>query len=138
MILQEGPGWRLARDPSRGEFSILVGGEGWAFELTETEWKDFVGLLSTLESQHCALKDQLMAEEAIELELDRGVWWGCLAETARAGVLRSFSHHRKDVGWKGFGQRRRRRRWSRLSEHWDVWLLISSVSYTHLTLPTKA
>ena len=50
MILQEGPGWRLARDPSRGEFSILVGGEGWAFELTEPEWNDLVALLSTLET----------------------------------------------------------------------------------------
>ena len=76
MIVQEGPGWRLARDPSRGEFSILVGGEGWAFELTEPEWKDLVGLLATLETQHSVLRDQLMAEEAIELELDRGVWWG--------------------------------------------------------------
>ena len=57
----------------------MVGGEGWAFELTSPEWKEFVDLHSTLEAQHSALKDKLMAEEAIELELDRGVWWGCLA-----------------------------------------------------------
>ena len=87
MILQEGPGWRLARDSSRGKFNILVGGEGWAFELTSPEWKEFVDLLSTLEAQHSALKDQLMAEEVIELELDRGVWWGCLAGDCQSWSL---------------------------------------------------
>ena len=102
MILQEGPGWRLAQDLSRGEFSILVGGEGWAFELTEPEWKDFVGLLSTLESQHCALKDQLMAEEAIELELDRGVWWGCLAGDCQSWSLAIVLTPQKGRGVEGF------------------------------------
>tara|TARA_B100000927_G_scaffold274988_1_gene254649 strand:+ start:749 stop:979 length:231 start_codon:yes stop_codon:yes gene_type:complete len=29
-------------------------------------------------NNHAALVDQLMAEEAIELELERGPWWGCL------------------------------------------------------------
>ena len=35
---QEGPGWRLARDPDRGLHPVLIGGAGWAFELTEAEW----------------------------------------------------------------------------------------------------
>lgn len=78
MIQQEGPGWRLARDPTRGQFPVLIGGEGWAFELTEDEWAALADLVLTLERQHRALVDQLMAEEAIELELDRGLWWGCL------------------------------------------------------------
>ena len=78
MIQQEGPGWRVARDPQRGPFSVLLGGQGWAFELTEAEWSAFVQLLLDLEGHHVALQDQLMAEEAIELELERGPWWGCL------------------------------------------------------------
>ena len=102
MILQEGPGWRLARDSSRGKFNILVGGEGWAFELTEPEWKDFVGLLLTLESQHSGLKDQLMAEEAIELELDRGVWWGCLAGDCQNWSLAIVLTPQKGRGVEGF------------------------------------
>ena len=79
MIQQEGPGWRVARDPERENFCILVGGDGWAFELTEDEGHGLAGLVTALEQQHSALADQLMAEEDIELELERGVWWGCLA-----------------------------------------------------------
>ena len=68
----------MALDPSRGVHFVLIGGEGWAFELTQPEWDALSDLVLTLERQHRALVDQLMAEEAIELELDRGLWWGCL------------------------------------------------------------
>ena len=78
VIQQEGSGWRVARDLQRGEFTVLVGGQGWAFELTEPEWSGFCELLLELVNNHAALVDQLMAEEAIELELERGPWWGCL------------------------------------------------------------
>ena len=77
-IQQEGPGWRVARDPNRVEFTVLLGGQGWAFELTEPEWSGFCELLLELVNHHAALVDQLMAEEAIELELERGPWWACL------------------------------------------------------------
>ena len=79
MIQQEGDGWRVSRDPSRGKYCFLVGGERWAFELTEPEWRDLVDLVVTLEQQHMGLVDQLMPGESIELELERGVWWGCLS-----------------------------------------------------------
>ena len=79
MIQQEGDGWRVSHDLSRGEYCVLIGGERWAFELTEPEWRDLVDLVATLEQQHRGLVDQLMPEESIELELDRGVWWGCLS-----------------------------------------------------------
>ena len=78
MIQQEGPGWRVARDPGKAEFSVLIGGQGWAFELTETEWAELCQLLDQLVRNHAALTDQLMAEEAFELELEKGAWWGCL------------------------------------------------------------
>ena len=78
MIQQEGPGWRVARDPQRTDFTVLIGGQGWAFELAEVEWAAFRQLLEDLVENHAALQDQLMAEEAIELELERGPWWGCL------------------------------------------------------------
>ena len=78
MIQQEGSGWRFARDPSRGPYPVLIGGESWAFELTDPEWRELVGLVSALEDQHGALVDQLMAEEAIEIEMERGVWWAAL------------------------------------------------------------
>lgn len=78
MIQQEGPGWRLARDPSRGLFPVLIGGDGWAIEITESEWQGLMALLCDLSDQHQLLMDQLMEEEAISLELERQPWWGCL------------------------------------------------------------
>ena len=88
MIQEEGAGWRLSRDPSRGKYCVLVGGERWAFELNEPEWRDLVNLVATLEQQHRDLVEQLMPEEAIELELDRGVWWGCLSGDRHQWELR--------------------------------------------------
>lgn len=78
MIQQEGPGWRLARDQTRLEFPVLIGGEGWAVELTDVEWQGLVALLSVLTDQHHALQSQLMDDEGIELEMEQGLWWGCL------------------------------------------------------------
>lgn len=78
MIQHEGDGWRFARDPCREPYSVLIGGAGWALELTENEGRELVELLRSLEDQHRSLRDQLMEEELIELELERGVWWGCL------------------------------------------------------------
>ncbi|MFZ9570377.1 MAG: DUF1818 family protein, partial [Vulcanococcus sp.] len=37
MIQREGEGWRLAWDASRHPFSVLIGGAGWAAELTDLE-----------------------------------------------------------------------------------------------------
>lgn len=78
MIQQEGPGWRLVHDPSRPDFPVLIGGEGWAVELRSDEWDGLTNLLSALQSQHASLQSQLMDEESIELEMECGSWWGCL------------------------------------------------------------
>ncbi len=81
MIQQEGPGWRLARDLSRKDFPFLIGGESWAVELTEMEVKALYALLIELEHQYMLIRDQLMEEESITLELERQEWWGCFDGT---------------------------------------------------------
>ena len=75
MIAREGEGWRLAWDGGRQPFSVLIGGDGWAVELSDAEAIALREAVADLVAQHAALVDQLMAEEAISLELDRGVWW---------------------------------------------------------------
>ena len=75
MIEREGEGWRLAWDGSRHPFSVLVGGDGWAAELTRAEAEALRDALADLVAQHQGLVDQLMEEEAIELELERDPWW---------------------------------------------------------------
>jgi hypothetical protein len=66
--VQEGPGWRLVIDPARDPFSVLVGGPGWACELSSAEAAGLAHACRTLTAQHRALRDQLMAEEEIGLE----------------------------------------------------------------------
>ena len=71
----EGAGWRLAVDPSRDGYQALIGGEGWAIELSLDELASLSSLCLRLQEQHLALADQLMAEEAIEIALEQGPWW---------------------------------------------------------------
>ena len=78
MVQYEGPGWRLARDNSRIHFPVMIGGDGWALELTEKEWICLLDLINDLIDQHKKLKSQLMKEELISLELERNHWWVCL------------------------------------------------------------
>lgn len=81
MQVQEGEGWRLAVDPSRQPFSVLIGGSGWAAELSSVEAEALRLAVARLVLQHRQLVDALMAEEAITLELDvelagGGLWLG--------------------------------------------------------------
>ncbi len=80
MIQLEGPGWRLAwrEEPQpfdRQPFAVLIGGQGWAVELTAAEAAGLAAAVVDLVCEHQALLDQLLAEEAITLELERGPWW---------------------------------------------------------------
>ncbi len=70
MEICEGQGWRLVVDPSRSPFTALIGGEGWASELTEDELLALQQAARRLTAQHGALVDTLMAEEAIDIELE--------------------------------------------------------------------
>ncbi len=78
MVQQEGPGWRLSRDISRNPFPVLIGGENWAFELTEYEWTILAPLIGELLDEHQRLESQLMPEESISLEIERNPWWACI------------------------------------------------------------
>ena len=78
MIQHEGPGWRFARDTSRSIFPVIIGGDGWVVELTEKEWISLIPLIDELINQYQQLRNQLMKEESICLEMEREIWWGCL------------------------------------------------------------
>ncbi len=78
MFEQKGPGWRLSKDLSRQPFSVLIGGENWAVELTESEGLCLASVITELAEQHHRLKEQLMDEESICIEMEKGPWWGCL------------------------------------------------------------
>ncbi len=104
MIQNEGPGWRLSRDLTRGKFPILIGGEDWAFELTEDEWSGLVVIIFELQRQHQQLQAQMMSEECISLEFERERWWGCL-EGDRNNWSLQFVLQEKDSGIRGIEAR---------------------------------
>jgi hypothetical protein len=66
----EGEGWRLAFNPLRQLFPVLVGGRHWAAELSLVEAQVLQGAVAKLIQQHAELVDQLMAEEALSLEME--------------------------------------------------------------------
>ncbi len=78
MIKKEGAGWRIIRDLSRENFSTLIGGETWAIELNKSEWENLVKVVIELSDQYISVKDQLMGDEDITLELDRSPWLAVL------------------------------------------------------------
>ena len=78
MIKKEGPGWRIIRDSTRDNFPILIGGESWAIELSESEWKSLVKVVIDLSDQYKNIKDQLMGDEDITLELVSNPWLAIL------------------------------------------------------------
>ncbi len=70
MEVREGEGWRLVVDPTRRPFLALIGGSNWASELTGPEVLALQQASQRLVDQHRVLVDGLMAEEAIDLELE--------------------------------------------------------------------
>ncbi len=78
MIKKEGPGWRIIKDSSRDNFSTLIGGENWAIELNKSEWEKLVKLVIDLSDQYNSVKEQLMGDENITLELERRPWLAIL------------------------------------------------------------
>lgn len=68
MLEREGQGWRLVWDSQRDPFPFLIGGEGWATELTAAEAGALCRALDRVAGQHKNLADTLMEEEAICLE----------------------------------------------------------------------
>ena len=78
MLKKEGLGWRIISDLSRENFSTLIGGESWAIELNESEWKILVNVVIDLSDQYKDIKDQLMGDEDITLELERSPWLAIL------------------------------------------------------------
>ena len=88
MIKKEGLGWRIIFDSSRGNFSTLIGGETWAIELNKPEWEKLVKVVIDLSDQYKLVKDQLMDDEDITLELERSPWLAILKGDQYGWTLR--------------------------------------------------
>ena len=67
--------WRLLRDFKKGKFCFLIGVDNWSIELQKSEFYSLYLLLLRINKQLLSIKNELMDEEFITLELEQQPWF---------------------------------------------------------------
>ncbi len=67
--------WRLLRDIKKGKFCFLIGVDNWSIELQKSEFHSLYNLLQRIYEQFLDIKNELMDEESITLELEQLPWY---------------------------------------------------------------
>jgi len=67
--------WRLLRNFKKGKFCFLIGVDNWSIELQKSEFNSLYFLLLRINDQLLVIKDELMDEESITLELEKLPWY---------------------------------------------------------------
>ena len=67
--------WRLLKDFKKGKFCFLISVDNWSIELQKSEFYSLYLLLLKLNKQLLGIKNQLMDEESITLELEQLPWY---------------------------------------------------------------
>ena len=74
-MVKDQKGRRLLRDFKKGKFCFLIGVDNWSIELQKSEFYSLYLLLLRINEQLLVIKDQLMDEESITLELEQLRWY---------------------------------------------------------------
>ncbi len=74
MVIEERH-WRLKKDIKKGKFCFLIGVNNWAIELQKHEFESLYKLLQKLDNQFLEIKQDLMEEECINLEIEQLPWY---------------------------------------------------------------
>ena len=67
--------WRLIRNFKKGKFCFLIGVDNWSIELQKSEFRSLYLLLLKINKQLSDIKNNLMDEECISLELEQLPWY---------------------------------------------------------------
>ena len=67
--------WRLLKDFKKGKFCFLIGVDNWSIELQKSEFHSLYLLLIKIHEQLLGIKNELMDEECISLELEQLPWY---------------------------------------------------------------
>ena len=67
--------WRLLKDFRKGKFCFLIGVDNWSIELQKSEFYSLYLLLLKINDQLSVIKNDLMDEECISLELEQLPWF---------------------------------------------------------------
>ena len=67
--------WRVLKDLKKGKFCFLIGVDNWSIELQRSEFNSLYILLLRINEQLLNIKNQLMDEESISLEMEQLPWY---------------------------------------------------------------
>ena len=67
--------WKLLKDLKKGKFCFLIGVDNWSIELQKSEFYSLYLLLLRINEQLQDIKNDLMDEESITLELEQLPWF---------------------------------------------------------------
>ena len=74
-MVKDQKGWRLLKDFKKGKFCFLIGVDNWSIELQKSEFHSLYLLLLDINKQLLGIKNELMDEEFITLELEQLPWY---------------------------------------------------------------
>ena len=66
--------WRLEKDFRKDKFCFLIGVDNWSIELQKSEFDSLYFLLNKINEELFGIKNELMDEESITLELEQLPW----------------------------------------------------------------
>ena len=87
-MLKDRQRWRLLKDFKKGKFCFLIGVDNWSIELQKSEFDSLCLLLIRINQQILDIKNELMDEESITLELEQLPWYVELEGTKSDWSLR--------------------------------------------------
>ena len=87
MLIEE-KNWRLIKDIKKGKFCFLIAVDNWAIELQKHEFELLYKILLKLNNQLLEIKEELMDEEFINLEIEQLPWYAELEGKKYAWNLR--------------------------------------------------
>ena len=67
--------WRLLKDLKKGKFCFLIGVDNWSIELQKKEFRSLYLLLLRINNQLLDIKNKLLDEELITLEIEQLPWY---------------------------------------------------------------
>jgi len=74
-LVKDQKNWRLLRDSKKGKFCFLIGVDNWSIELQKSEFHSLYLLLLRINNELLSIKNHLMDEESISLELEQLPWY---------------------------------------------------------------
>ena len=74
-MIKDNKKWRLLRDFKKGKYCFLIGVDNWSIELKKNEFHLLYLLLLRINEQLLNIKNELMDEESISLELEKLPWY---------------------------------------------------------------